>query len=72
GLIGAVLPLFLLAIIYHQLIQWLSNRFSILSDWMVFMSLRTELSVLVPFSLALGVGIGLLGSGLTVKRHLKV
>lgn len=72
GLLGAILPLILLAIIYHQLISWLTNKFSILSDWMVFMSLRTELSVLVPISLILGVGIGLLGSGLTVKRHLKV
>lgn len=72
GLIGAIIPLAGLVIIYYRLIDWIVTKFSLLSDWLVFMDLRSEFVILVPICLGIGVGIGLLGSCLTVKKHLKV
>lgn len=72
GLLGAIIPLAGLVIIYYRLIDWIVTKFSLLSDWLVFMDLRSEFVILVPICLGIGVGIGLLGSCLTVKKHLKV
>lgn len=72
GLIGAIIPLAGLVIIYYRLIDWIVTKFSLLSDWLVFLDLRSEFVILVPICLGIGVGIGLLGSCLTVKKHLKV
>lgn len=72
GLIGAMLPLFILAFMYYRFINWITQKFGLLSEWLVFMDLKTELSVLVPVCLGIGVGIGLLGSCFTVKKHLRV
>lgn len=72
GLIGAMIPLAGLLIIYYRLIDWIVTKFSLLSDWLVFLDLRSEFVFLVPICLGIGVGIGLLGSCLTVKKHLRV
>lgn len=72
GLLGAIIPLGVLVIIYYRLIDWIVTKFSLLSDWLVFLNLRSEFAILAPICLAIGVGIGLLGSCLTVKKHLRV
>ena len=72
GLLGAIIPLFGLVIIYYRLVDWIATKFSLLSEWLVFLDLRSEFVILAPSCLAIGVGIGLLGSCLTVKKHLRV
>jgi len=68
GLIGAIIPLAGLVIIYYRLIDWIVTKFSLLSDWLVFMDLRSEFVILVPICLGIGVGIGLLGSCLDSEK----
>lgn len=72
GLIGAIIPLVGLVIIYYRLVDWIATKFALLSEWLVFLDLRSEFVILAPICLAIGVGIGLLGSCLTVKKHLRV
>lgn len=72
GLIGAAIPMGILAGVYHYVIDWITNRFSQLSKWLVFLDLKTEFTILLPVCLGIGVGIGLLGSCITVKKHLRV
>lgn len=72
GLIGAAIPMGILAIVYKQIIEWTSNRFVQLSQWLVFLDMKSEFSILLPICLGIGVGIGLLGSCVTVKKHLSV
>ena len=72
GFVGAVIPLLILLFLYYRLVEWVANRFSLLSEWLVFLDLRSEFSILAPVCLLIGIGIGLLGSVLTVKKHLKV
>ena len=72
GLIGALIPMGILVVIYFQLIHWLTEKFASLSDWLVFLSIGQECAVLLPVCLLIGIGIGLLGSCITVKKHLQV
>lgn len=72
GLIGAAIPLAILRIMYEQVISFIMAHFSLLSSWLTFISTQEEFSVLVPMSLGIGVGIGVLGSTMSVRKHLHV
>lgn len=72
GFIGAILPLAILFVFYHRIIGWVTAKFSVLSDWLVFMDLKTEFTILTPVCLGIGIGIGLIGSCITVRKHLRV
>ena len=72
GLIGSVIPLVILYIMYGKIIKYVAERFDALSDMFAFSSVSSIFRVLVPISLLLGVGIGYIGSRLTLKRHLHV
>lgn len=72
GLIGSLIPLGVLAILYVQIIKRVNHAFVSLSQWLVFLSVKSEFSILVPVCLGIGVGIGLLGSCITVQKHLRV
>ena len=72
GLIGSAVPLMLLYFVYGGIIKYVSEHFNLLSSMMDFVPVYDVFSVLVPVSLILGVGIGFIGSRVTLKRHLKV
>jgi len=72
GLIGSVIPLFLLYFLYYSIISYVSEKFSALSSMMTFVDISQVFRVFIPVALILGVGIGFIGSRLTLKRHLKV
>lgn len=72
GFTGALFPLGILAIFYEQLMRWVSHKFGMLSNWLTFLPMHQEFAMLVPVCLGIGVGIGLLGSCITVKKHLRV
>ena len=71
GIIGAVIPLGVLFIIYNQVIDYIVSKFSILSNLLTFLSAEEIFRTLVPVSLLLGIGIGFIGSYLTVRKHLR-
>ncbi|MBQ6129145.1 MAG: permease-like cell division protein FtsX [Lachnospiraceae bacterium] len=72
GLIGSALPLVAIYYLYKLMVEYANANFSVLSDMLKFMSVEELFRNLVPISLILGVGIGFLGSLITVRRHLKV
>lgn len=72
GLIGAAVPLGILRIMYEQVISFIVTHFANLSAWLTFISTEEEFAVLVPMSLGIGVGIGVLGSTMSVRKHLHV
>ncbi len=72
GLIGSLVPLAVLAVAYGRIVDYITARFSLLADDLAFLSTGSEFSVLVPVALCLGVGIGFLGSYVTVYRSLDV
>lgn len=70
GLAGAVIPLVILWVIYDKMVQFILAHFSVLSEWLTFVSPHEEFRTLIPLSLAAGMGIGLLGSAMSVRKHL--
>ena len=72
GLIGAALPLVLIYSVYNYALNYVMGRFTVLSNFLNFLSVKEIFSVLVPVSLVVGVGIGFLGSVSTVRKHLKI
>ena len=72
GLIGAVIPLILLYFLYGKAIDYIMTRFSILNNIIEFLPVLDVYRYLLPIGIALGVGIGFVGSIFTVRKHLKV
>ena len=72
GIIGAAIPLALLYVLYGQAVAYIMERFTILRNILTFLPASEVYIYLLPVGLALGVGIGFMGSFFTVRRHLKV
>lgn len=71
GLLGAIVPLIVLWILYERVIQFVVHHFSALSQWLAFVEPSKEFMTLVPMSLLVGVGIGFVGSVVSVHKHLR-
>ena len=72
GLVGAAIPLGLTYVIYDNVIEYLAIRFAVLSELLKFLPVQTLFQTLLPISLIIGVGIGFLGSFVTVRKHIRV
>ena len=72
GLIGAALPLGVIYGMYNMVLNYVTERFPMLTTLLSFMTVEEIFGVLTPVSLGIGVGIGLMGSIVTVKRYLRV
>ena len=72
GLIGAAVPLGLIYSLYNYALNYVINRFMVLSGFLNFLSVDEIFHFLIPVSLGVGVGIGFLGSVATVRKHLHV
>ena len=72
GLIGAGIPLGVIYGMYNMVMDYVTERFAMLSTLLSFLTVDEIFRVLTPISLGIGVGIGFLGSVFTVRRHLRV
>lgn len=72
GLIGAAIPLGAIYYLYGNVVGYVLDKFSLLSNIMVFLPVREVFHSLLPVGLILGVGIGFLGSSATTRKHLRV
>ena len=72
GLIGAGIPLVILYFCYNSVVTYVYTKFSVLMGVVDFIPVGQIYQTLVPIALALGLGIGLVGSFITTRKHLKV
>ena len=72
GMIGAFVPLILLRLLYGNVIGFVTQHFSSISELLDFIPVHREFRILIPLLMGVGIGIGLLGSYLSVHKHLKV
>ena len=72
GLIGAAIPLGILYVLYEKIILYIGDKFKFISNMIQFLSVDQVFHTLVPVALLLGVGIGFIGSRITIRKHLKV
>ncbi len=72
GIVGSIIPLILLYFMYEKVIKYMTGEFNFLSGMVKFIPIGTIFNTLVPVSLILGVGIGFIGSRITLHKHLRV
>lgn len=72
GVVGAAIPLIGLYFLYNSAIAYVFNRFSVLAGVVDFIPVGEIFRTLCPIGVALGIGIGLVGSFLTTRKHLRV
>ena len=72
GAVGAVIPLGIIYVVYNQVLEFILTKFSMLTKLLSFVPVETIFARLLPVSMAIGVGIGFLGSIVTVRKHLRV
>lgn len=72
GLIGSLIPLGIVYLIYNNVIGFVLNKFTVLSSILNFLTVQEVFHVLLPVSLIIGVGIGFIGSFVTVRKHIRV
>lgn len=72
GLIGSMIPLLVLYELYNRVIFYIMGKFSVLDSILHFLSVKEVFASLAPVTVCIGVGIGLLGSIVTVRKHLRV
>ena len=72
GIVGAIIPVLILYLIYKQVIVFILEQFNSIESVVSLMSTGEVFSVLTPAALLIGGGIGVLGSVITMRKHLKV
>lgn len=72
GLFGAVIPLALLYFLYDKAVVYIMEKFSILKNIITFLPVGNVYIYLLPIGLAMGIGIGFLGSYFTVRDRKSV
>lgn len=72
GLVGSAIPLVVIYILYNKVVTFMLEKFSIFATEELFLPVGQIYSVLIPVSLAIGLGVGLFGSITTIRKHLRV
>ena len=72
GLIGSAIPVIILRILYPKVVEFVLGHFSILNQLLTFLDVNSIFNVLIPVSLGIGLGIGFIGSYLTLRKHVRV
>ena len=72
GLLGALIPLGGMFYLYRQVIDYVADRFQILSGIFQILPVNQIFPYMVAAATLLGLGIGFFASFLTIQKHLKV
>lgn len=72
GLVGSMIPLVLVYYMYDNVVKYIIGRFKIVANLFEFVPVGDIFGILIPVSAAVGIGLGLVGSILTTRKHLKV
>ena len=72
GVVGATVPLIVLYFCYNGAISYILTKFNVLTGVVDFIPVWQIYQTLLPISLGLGIGIGLIGSFFTTRKHLRV
>lgn len=71
GIIGAGIPIVGLYFIYYKVISYITEKYINIFHAFQFLEAKDIFSSLIPISLCIGIGIGFIGSYMTVRRHLR-
>lgn len=72
GAIGAIVPLAIIYFLYDYVTNKINEKFIVINQFLSFLNVGQIYSILIPLSLLIGIGIGIVGSRITIRKHLKV
>lgn len=72
GLIGSLIPLGIIYFAYEYIVDYICSKITFFVTGGYFVPLNEVIICLVPVSLILGIGIGFIGSGITLRKHVKI
>lgn len=72
GAFGAIIPLGIIYFLYNEIISVVLSKYVILANLLKFLSAGAVFRGLAPMALAMGIVVGLLGSGISIRKHLRV
>ncbi|MGN0480107.1 MAG: permease-like cell division protein FtsX [Lachnospiraceae bacterium] len=72
GLVGSLVPLLVLFFLYDKVVGFILSNFNGLGNILTFMSVGQVYVTLLPIAIALGLGIGLVGSAIALRKHTNV
>lgn len=72
GLAGMIVPLLVLYFGYRGLTAYVVDEFKLLSGMLKFLPIKELFRTLIPASMMLSIGIGVFGSFLATRKHLRV
>ena len=68
----ALLLIISIFLISNSVVEYILNKFSVLTGVVAFIPVWQIYQILLPIGLALGIGIGFIGSMMTTRKHLRV
>ena len=72
GLIGSLIPVCILKVLYDKVVLFVGTEFSSLNSILTFLPSGEIFRILIPVSLIIGLGIGFIGSYMTLIKHVRV
>ena len=72
GIIGSLIPIGILYAVYDKVLDYVIEHYQFLSNILTFLPSGKVMSTVAPTSLLIGIGIGFLGSYITLHKHLRV
>ena len=69
---GSIIPIFVLQELYDKVVAFITSSFSVLNRLLTFLPAEDIFKPLVPILLIIGLGIGFIGSYLTLHKHVRV
>ena len=72
GLLGAAVPSVAMFFLYNKTVEYVMERFQLLSGIIQFLPIGEVYPAMVAISLALGGGLGFVVSFMTIRKHLRV
>ena len=72
GVIGSIIPIAVIFYGYEGIIQWINDKFHVVTVFMKFVPRNEIMIYLLPLALIVGLVIGFIGSSITIRKYLKV
>lgn len=72
GVVGSIIPLIIIYFAYEYVVLYIMNRFSLFGNSVWFMGVNEIFKFLLPVSIILGIGIGFIGSHITLRKHVRI
>ncbi len=72
GLVGSAIPVGILRFVYVEIVDFITEQFPIVQNLLTFVPVNDIFRILLPVSLGIGLGIGFIGSYITLRKHVRV